>query len=155
MKPRGNKGELAAESWTSRPERFEGLHFITLWPLGRAMTVECVWWHGDHPVFAFEGVHSISEAEGLAGQLVCVPVEDRIALEPGEVFYGDLIGCEVFDTGGLRLGVVDDYQETGGPVLLEIGKHLIPFVPAICVTVDTAARRIEVDLPEGFLEMNV
>lgn len=117
------------------------------------MTVENVWWHGDRPVFAFEGVDSMTDAEPLVGQLVCVPVAERVALEPGEVFYGDLIGCNVFQ-GERKLGVVGDYQETGGPLLLEMGPHLIPFVPAICVKVDTAAKRIDVELPDGFLEIN-
>jgi 16S rRNA processing protein RimM len=99
------------------------------------------------------GVQTISEAEPYSNQLVCVPMEERIELEPGEVFYGELIGCEVFQDG-VKLGTVDDYQETAGPVLLEMGPHLIPFVPAICVHVDTAAKRMEVKLPEGFLELN-
>jgi 16S rRNA processing protein RimM len=154
LRPRGIKGELAAESWTSRPERFEYLESVTLWPLGRKMEVESVWWHGDRPVFVFSDIHSIDDAKPLADQLVCVPQEERIALEPGEVFYGDLIGCEVFDATGNRLGQIDDYQETGGPLLLAMGPHLIPFVPAICAKVDTAAKRIEVNLPDGFLEMN-
>jgi len=153
-RPRGNKGELAAESWTSRPDRFDRLESVTLFPLARKIAVESVWWHGDHPVFAFHDIHSISDAEALSNQLVCVPLAERIELEPGEVFYGDLVGCEVFDQAGTRLGQIDDYQETGGPLLLEMGPHLIPFVPEICVKVDTADKRIEVKLPDGFLELN-
>jgi 16S rRNA processing protein RimM len=154
-RPRGNRGELAAESWSSQPERFDDLEAVTLFPLARELAVESVWWHGDHPVFAFTGVESISDAEAFSNQIVCVALAERITLAEGEVFYGDLIGCEVFDThSGQRLGQITDYQETAGPLLLEMGPHLIPFVPALCPKVDTAAKRIEVDLPEGFLDMN-
>lgn len=155
LRSRGNKGELAAESWTSRPERFAVLKKITLWPSGATHEVESVWWHGDTPVFAFTGVQSISEAEKIAGQWVSVPLAERVELEADEVFYGELIGCQVFDRKTTQLiGVVDDYQESAGPILLSVGPHLIPFVSAFCVQVDTAAKRIDVELPEGFLELN-
>jgi 16S rRNA processing protein RimM len=155
LRSRGNKGELAAESWTSRPERFQALKQVTLWPSGAVHQVESVWWHGDVPVFAFAGIQSISDAERIAGQWVSVPLAERVELEPDEVFYGDLIGCQVVDrkTGQL-IGVVDDYQESAGPILLNVGPHVIPFVGAYCVVVDLAAKRIEVELPEGFLELN-
>ena len=155
LRARGIKGELAAESWTSRPERFDSLNQVTLWPSGAVHQVKSVWWHGDHPIFAFAGIQSMTDAEPLAGQLVSVPLKERVALEPGEVFYGDLIGCDVIDLKtGQSIGQVDDYQESAGPVLLEVGRHILPFVPAFCVKVDTVARRIEVALPDGFLEMN-
>jgi len=146
---------VAAESWSSRPERFDALRKVTLWPSGREMAVEQVWWHKNAPVFVFTGIDSINAAEPLAGELACVPVAERIVLEPGEVFYGDLIGCEVFDRpSGRSLGRVTDYTDTGAQVLLEVGKHSIPFVPALCVLVDIPGRRIETELPGGFLELN-
>lgn len=152
VRPRGNKGELAAESLTARPERFDSLRAVHLLPSGRDLEVEQVWWHQDRPVFKFAGINSISDAETIAKQDVCVPRSERIELGPGEYFYSDLVGCEVFEQG-VALGTVDDYLETGGPILLEVGTLLIPFVPAICVRVDVVGRRIDVELPEGLKEL--
>lgn len=153
VRVRGNRGELAAESLTAQPERFQILKRVFLEPSQREIQVEEVWWHQDRPIFKFAGIDSISDAEPLAGQQVCVPIEERIQLEPGQYFYSDLVGCEVWQ-GEQRIGKVDGWSETGGPVLLEVGKHLIPFVPEICVNVDVASKRIEVSLPDGLLEIN-
>ena len=87
--------------------------------------------------------------------MVTVPKEERVQLAEGEYFLSDLIGCTVFDrASGQTLGEVSGYQETGGPVLLEVGEHLVPFHKDLYRLVDVAGKRIEVELPEGFLDMN-
>lgn len=153
LRPRGIKGELVAESWTSWPERFAQLRAVTLQPSGVAHEVTEVWFHDGRPVFKLKDVDTIDAAEKIAGQLITIPLADRLPLGEGEVYYGDLIGCQVVDHGQI-IGEVSDYHEAPpGPILLEVGPHLIPFAPGLCPNVDLAARRIETDLPEGFLEL--
>jgi 16S rRNA processing protein RimM len=149
---RGNRGELTAESLSSKPERFARLKDVRL--LGETATreVEEVWEHGGVLVFKFRGVDSISDAEKLRGAEVQVPVSERVELEPGEYFHSDLIGCEVRDRlSGRVIGHVTDFEEYGGPPLLEVdgGKLLIPFVKAICVDIRPQEKLVQVDLPEG------
>ena len=54
------------------------------------------------------------------------------------------------------IGHVRDVQMTGGTPILVVdsprGELLIPLAQDICVRVDTAARAIEVVLPEGLRE---
>ena len=111
--------------------------------------------HGDHLIFKFQGVDTISEAEKLAGAEVSIPFEQRAELADDEVYQSDLIGCEVFDTTGRLLGVVTEFEETGGTPLLHIGDLLIPFAKSICVTIDPANKRIVVNPPDGLLNLNV
>jgi len=111
--------------------------------------------HGDHLIFKFQGVDTISDAEKLAGAEVSIPFEQRATLAEDEVYQSDLIGCEVVDATGRSLGLVTDIQETGGAPLLQVGDLLIPFAKSICVTVDPANRRIVVNLPDGLLDLNV
>jgi len=123
------------------------------------MDIERTWMHGDQLIFKFAGVDTISDAERLAGADVAIPIEERAELPEGEYFQSDLIGCEVFDATGRSLGVVTDFEETGGAPVLEVktpdGRELlIPFARSICVNIDTAARRIEVHLPEGLEDLN-
>ena len=83
---------------------------------------------------------------------------------PAGTFYvTDLIGCEVYERdSGKRVGQVRDVQFPGeelkGTPLLEVdspsGELLIPLAQEICVQIDTAARRIEVVLPEGLRDLN-
>ena len=123
-----------------------------------ALVVESVWFHKDQVIFKFQGVDSIGKAEPLVGADVCVPMAERSALAEGEYYQTDLIGCEVVDAGGRVLGVIEEWREYGGPLLLAIrtpeGKELlIPFAKSICKRVDLAAKRMEVDLPEGLEEL--
>ncbi len=78
------------------------------------MEVEHTWMHGDHLIFKFKGVDTISDAEKLAGAEVAIPFEQRAALAEDEVYQSDLVGCEVVDAAGRSLGVVTDFEETGG-----------------------------------------
>jgi len=111
--------------------------------------------HGDHLIFKFQGVDTISEAEKLAGAEVSIPFEQRAELADDEVYQSDLIGCEVFEATGRFLGVVTEFEETGGTPLLHIGDLLIPFAKSICVKIDPANKRIVVNPPDGLLNLNV
>ncbi len=119
------------------------------------LEIEQVWMHGDRLIFKFLGIDSISAAEPLAGFEVLVPGEERAELPDGEYYLSDLVGCNVVDhRTGQPLGVVSDWQEPGGPPLLAVkridgSELLIPFAKSICVAIDPALRRVEVDMPEG------
>lgn len=156
-RPRGNRGEVTAESLSSKPDRFSRLHEIRL--LGdtpRVYRVEEVWQHGGVLIFKFEGVDTISDAEKLRGAEVQVPRSERVELEPGEYFHSDIIGCEVRDRVTDRvIGRVTKFEEFGGPALIEIdgGRMMIPFVKAICVDIRPEDKLIRVDLPEGLEDL--
>ncbi len=119
------------------------------------MEVERTWMHGDHLIFKFQGVDTISDAEKLAGAEVAIPFEQRATLADDEVYQSDLIGCEVLDATGRSLGLVTEFEETGGTPLLHVGDLLIPFAKAICTTIDLGNKQIVVNLPDGLLNLNV
>jgi len=155
-RPRGNRGEVTAESLSSKPERFARLKEVRLMGDGGAYQVEEVWEHAGALVFKFQGVDSISDAEKLRGAEVQVPRSERVELDPGEYFHSDVIGCEVRERmSGRVVGHVTNFEEYGGPPLIEIdgGKMLIPFVKAICVDIRPDMKLIQVDLPEGLEDL--
>lgn len=134
--------------------------------------------HRGQAVFHFEGVESISEAEKFRGLDVLLPFEQRVTLPAGQYFVSDLIGCSVFENPSAPtivasspcslgeapslLGTVRDVQFPGeqvsGTPLLEVetsrGEILIPLAVDICTKIDTTARRIDVILPDGLLDLN-
>jgi 16S rRNA processing protein RimM len=147
----------------------------------RRVALQACWLSQNHrgqAVFHFEGVNSISEAEKFRGLYVLLPIDQRVNLPAGQYFVSDLIGCNVFETPAARpvlasspcslaeapalLGTVRDVQFPGedfpGTPLLEVdtaqGEILIPLAVDICSKLDTAARRIDVELPEGLRELN-
>ena len=139
LRPRGNKGEVAAELLTDFPKRLTGMAEVFIGASGRAQTDEprlislkSCWLSQNHKgqaVFHFEGCNSISEAEKFRGHDVFLPIEKRVTLGPGQYFVDDLIGCNVFETperasvvssspcslatAPALLGVVRDVQFTG------------------------------------------
>jgi len=160
----GNRGGLIAVSLTSWPERFQQLGEVFLFlngaPLGEGrFQVEWVREHARAWVFKFRGVDTISDAELLGGAEVRIPFAERVALGEGEHYLSDLIGCEVRErrTGDL-VGHVTGWQDAGGAGLLEVGDGgeplLIPFARNICIEIDTRAKRIVVELPEGLKDLN-
>jgi 16S rRNA processing protein RimM len=119
------------------------------------MEVEHTWMHGDHLILKFKGVDTISDAEKLAGADVAIPFEQRAVLAEQEYYQSDLIGCEVLDAAGRSLGIVEDFEETGGTPLLRVGKNLlIPFAKSICTKIDLDRKQITVILPDGLLDLN-
>jgi 16S rRNA processing protein RimM len=152
---RGIRGELTAITF-SKPERYESLREVFLFPEGVRYEVESAWFHDNRLILKFRGVDTMSDAERLTGREVRVPRGERIHLEPGEFFEADLIGCEVVERdGGVSLGRVTALQDAGGSGVLEVdGTLLVPFVRAICVAIQPEARRILVDLPAGLKELN-
>jgi len=157
----GIHGELAAVALTSKPERFQRLEEVFLFRDGRALDpgrfqVESVREHLRVWLFKLQGVDTMSQAELLEHTEVRIPMAERLALDQGEHYLSDLMGCEVRDraTGGL-VGTVTGWQDGGGAGLLEVGGELlIPFARSICVKIDTAAKRILVNLPEGLKDLN-
>jgi 16S rRNA processing protein RimM len=152
-KPRGIRGEITGYSLSSKPERFARLKTVRiLSDLPVSYEVEQVWEHGGALVFKFAGIDSMTDAERLRGAEVQVPLSERVELEPGEYFHSDLVGCEVREKASGRIvGRVTNFEEYGGPPLLEIdnGRVLIPFVKAICVDIRPEEKLILTELPEG------
>jgi len=156
----GIRGELAAISLTSKPERFQQLEDVFLFRDGRPLDpgrfqVEAVRDHLRVWLFKFRGVDTMSQAEQLEQSEVRVPMAERVALAESEHFVSDLMGCEVRERStGELVGVVTGWEDAGGSGLLEVGGDLlIPFARAICVEIDTRAKRILVNLPDGLKEL--
>jgi 16S rRNA processing protein RimM len=165
LRPQGRKGELLADLLTDFPDRFTGRKVFLgaeeysvesfFLPTGR---------NAGRVVLKFANVDSIEAAEKLMGLEVTVPHEDRMPLEEDETYISDLVGCIVFDHGQ-EIGTVEDIEAPHGSEALDLAsmlivkgingqEHLIPFVKAYILNMDTAAKRIELKLPEGLLDIN-
>jgi 16S rRNA processing protein RimM len=109
-------------------------------------------------VVGFEGCAAIDEAERLVGVELRIPASALMPLAPGVYYEHDLVGCMVHTLAGREVGMVQRIDGTAGAVRLVVsgarGEVLVPLASAICVTVDTAARRIRIDPPEGLIELN-
>lgn len=165
----GLRGELFADGWQEL-ERFRALREVRLrepggkWiGEGRAFRVEGVRPSGGRLLIRFEGIDSLEEAKPLTGSEMVIPIGERPPLEEGEFYLSDLLDCCVVDRrSGREVGRVVSWYEFGGPPTLEVvpagasGSEslLIPCVREICTRIDPGAKRIEIDPPDGLLELN-
>ncbi len=160
LRPRGNRGEVIARSQTDVPGRLEQLKRAQVRLRDGSdveVEIEEAWTHKGDWVLKFVGVDSIHSAERFKGSDLWLASADRGTLPDGEFFQSDLLGCAVINTAtGKQLGVVEGWQQYGGPGLIELridGREvLIPFVGDLC-KVDLAERTIRVDFPDGLLDL--
>jgi 16S rRNA processing protein RimM len=171
IRPQGRKGELLADLLTDFPERFAERRNVFLRaasknnspnlrvPEPRAIEVENHWLHKGRVVLKFIGIDSINDAELLRGMEVVIPPEERAPLADDEVYIADLLNCVVYDHDSEVGRISDvDMESTAGALLVvkqaNGNEVLIPFVKAYLQRVDVAAKRIEMKLPQGLLEVN-
>jgi 16S rRNA processing protein RimM len=170
VRPWGRRGQVAADILCDFPQRLT--HLDAAWlcdgrnPPRRVAILSCRL-HLGQAIIQFAGSESISDAERLRGLEVQVPLSTRLPLGPGRHYISDLVGCEVFEPGaaaplgrvraveGTRSGAAHDPPEAWNLVVATPqGDLLIPLAAEICTRIDTAARRIEVRLPDGLRELN-
>jgi 16S rRNA processing protein RimM len=169
MKVQGRHGEVLAELHTDFPERFEQRRTLYGWrgEAGgerRPLQLEDFWSHKGGMVFKFAGVDSIEAAESLLGLEIQIPAVERAELEEGAFYISELLGCLVVNTGAdgstADVGKVTDVNFGAGtaPLLLvhdEQGKEfMIPFVESFITKLELKAKRIEMQLPDGMLELD-
>ena len=164
VKTQGRHGEVAVEVHSDVPDRLHvGLRVFALAENGsrRELQIEDAWPHKDWLVLKFASVDSISEAEELVGSELQVPLSERAELEPGTAYVTDLVGCTLFDRAGAEreVGVVRDVRFGAGEApLLIVGSGKteleIPYAQAFLVQVDLEHKRIEMNLPDGLLDVN-
>jgi 16S rRNA processing protein RimM len=174
----GRKGEVFADLLTDFPEKFAERK--QLWLLSGASPVAgggasartatapreveliAQWPHKGGIVLHFAGIDSITAAETLKGMIVAIPRAKRAALDEDEVYVGDLIGCTLVDVAGaepVTVGEIEEVDRSSGPVALlvvqgEAGEVLVPFAKSYLRKIDLKAKRVEMALPEGLVELN-
>ena len=104
--------------------------------------------HGRGLIAAIEGCTDRDAAEALTGAEIAVPLDRLPDLPEGEFYTHQLVGLEVVNRAGLRLGVVDRLMPTGAHDVLVVAgerERLIPFAAPVLEEVDLEAGRIRVD----------
>lgn len=179
-RPQGRKGEVFADILTDFPEKFADRRRLWLIanpesprakaiplkpsPAPREVELQAHWLHKGGIVLHFAHSGSISDAETLAGLIVAIPLEHRAQLDADEVYIGDLIGCTLVDVAGVApvsVGQIEEVDRSAGPVALLVVRSvesedeiLVPFAKSYLRRIDLAAKRVEMALPEGLVDLN-
>lgn len=124
----------------------DALPEVKEWWLGeRAFRVSEARVHGATVVAKLEGLETREQALALKGATVSVERSALPEAEEGRYYLADLVGLEVVNEQGERLGTVREWISNGAQDVMEVDGRLIPWVAAIVKEVDLDARRIVVD----------
>jgi 16S rRNA processing protein RimM len=124
----------------------------------RTYTVDTARPHGPRLLLRLDGVADRNTADALRGTLFVVDSQDLPPIEDPDEFYDhQLEGLRVVTTTGDMVGAVAEVLHTAAGELLSIraedGEVLVPFVGAIVTSVSLAEGTIEIDPPEGLLDL--
>jgi 16S rRNA processing protein RimM len=160
-RPHGIRGEVVIDPATDFPEdRFaEGAEvFAQRGGTTQTMTVVAFRMHAGRPIVRFAASETMNDAEALRGLELRVP-ESKLGELPDNVWYHhQLLGSRVRTKDGKDVGTVTAISGPTERSILVIdgprGQALVPLVTEFCA-VDVAGRTIEIDPPEGLLEVNL
>lgn len=165
VKSHGVTGELVVEVRTDDPEaRFapgSTLRAKASRVKGgaeRSVVVEGVRPHGARLLVRLAGVTDRDAADALRGSLFVIDSDDLPSLDEPDTYYDhQLEGLKVRTTTGQELGVVAEVLHTAAGELLAVkrdsGELLVPFVSAIVTSVSLDHGLLEIDPPDGLLDL--
>ena len=124
----------------------------------RDYVVESAREHSGRLLVRLDGVADRNAAEALKGTVFLVDTADLPPIEDPDEFYDhQREGLQVVTTTGTPVGSVAEVLHTAAGELLSVrsedGEVLVPFVSAIVTSVSLADQTIEIDPPEGLLEL--
>jgi 16S rRNA processing protein RimM len=151
LAPHALHGEIKVEPLTSRLEHFAAGE--SLWVEGDAHEVESFRQQKDLVLLKLLGVASREDAEKLRGRLISLPEEALEPLPEGEYYAYQIIGLEVYEQDGGRLGKVTELFPTGSNDVYVVdgprGRILVPAIEDVIVEVDVAGGKMVVSLMDG------
>jgi 16S rRNA processing protein RimM len=155
----GVKGEVKVIPLTDNPKRFLNLKwvFIDKNMVLEKYNIEKVKFYKGMVLIKFKGINDMTDAEALKGMFLKVDRENAVRLPDDSFFICDIVGCEVFEEDGSRLGTLKDVLKTGSNdvyvILRENGKEIyLPALKSVVKSVSISNKKMIVSVPEGLLD---
>ena len=145
----GIHGEVRIVPWADSPDFI--CRFSTLYVDGNARTVRSSRVHKGSVITALEGVDTVEQAMALKGKTVQIRREDA-KLPDGTFFLADIIGLDVVDEAGNKLGILREVlSPSRQQVYVVAGEReiMIPAVPEFVLETNIQGGYLKVRLIEG------
>lgn len=159
IKSQGRRGELRFRLY-GRPSKalFFSRIFFKKKEIPQEFQVEALRPYKKDYILKLKQVGSLARALELVGEEIFLPEDELQALEDGNFYYFQIIGCTVIKKNGEIVGVVRDLWPIRENEILVVRKGnnemLIPFAKPICLEVNLERKEILVDLPQGLSDLN-
>lgn len=159
----GIRGWLRLYSSTEQAESIFGYlpWYLNIKGQWQAVELESWRYHSNDLIVKLVGTDDREAAQLLTNAEIGVDLAIFPDLDEGDFYWHDLIGCQVINTQGYKMGEVTELMETGSNDVLVVqatqkdafGKQerLIPFLyEKVVKRVDLTAKIIEVEWDAGF-----
>ena len=154
------KGELLAKLDTDEPDLYENIDAVFMDLRGNLVPffVEASQLHkSDLLRLKFEDVDNEADAEALIKSELYLPLDLLPKLEGDKFYYHEVIGFTITDSNFGTVGIIKATNDTTAQALFEIDRNgteiLIPMNDEFIVKVDKPNKTIEVETPEGLIEL--
>lgn len=151
----GVRGEVRLKSFCAVAEDIENYSPLTSEDGGTLFHLALIRPMKNGFVARIAEVATKEEADALKGTQLFAGRDQLPSLPDDEFYHTDLIGLQVWDTGGTLLGSIKNVLDHGAGDLLDVQRAgssetvLLPFTRAAVPTVDLSARRVIADPPDG------
>ncbi len=113
--------------------------------------------HKNNAIFVFSDVDSTEQASMLIGNQLFLPLNMLPPLTGNKFYYHEIKGFTVTDSQYGPAGVIEEVLEYPHQAVMRILNQnkeiLIPINDEIIVNVDRKNRNLEIDAPEGLIDM--
>jgi 16S rRNA processing protein RimM len=154
------KGELLAKLDTDDPDLYEHLDAIFIEVRGRLIPyfIEHSQLHKSNLLrLKFEDVESDEEADALLKSDLYLPLAALPKLEGDKFYFHEVIGFKVIDTNFGAVGEIVSINDSTAQALFVLDRDgqeiLIPMNDAFIKEVNRDKRTIEVETPEGLIDL--
>lgn len=154
------KGELLAKLDTDEPELYANLDAIFVDLRGNLVPflVEASQLHkSDLLRLKFEDVDTEADADALLKTELYLPLDLLPQLEGNKFYFHEVIGFTIIDKQFGQVGIIRGINDSTAQALFEVDRDgleiLIPMNDEFIVKVDRKQKIIEVDTPEGLIEL--
>jgi 16S rRNA processing protein RimM len=158
LRPHGLQGEVIVGLHSENPDRFSAGAEVRIGPTPDAATPATVVSSRPHQkglLIQFEGVSDRDAAEAIRGNLIFIEQSQLSILTEGW-WEGDLIGLQVLDREGKKLGTISAVSTGAHQDVWEVetgeSNVQVPAVAEIVVDVDLKKGIVVIDPPAGLFE---
>ncbi len=152
----GLRGEVKVAVWMDYPEEFEALETVYLKTRKETLklTVKNVRYQKNNLIVKFAEFNDINEVEQYKNCVLYADRDELGELPEGVHYIVDLIGLEVYNEEGEKLGVIADVINNGASDIYDVKREgkknlLLPVIDEVVKEIDIEGGKVTVHVMEG------
>ncbi|MCI8403808.1 MAG: ribosome maturation factor RimM [Clostridia bacterium] len=156
----GLRGEVKVVSWTDYPEVFEDIKYVYIKNKNdyERLDIAGIKYQKGNLIVRFPQIKDINEAEKYKNHVIYAERDMLGELPDGAHYIADLIGLDVIEENGEKIGVIADVFNTGSNDIYDIKREgrknlLLPVIDEVVLDINIEEKKIIVHMMEGLEDL--